>query len=104
MSGQMGIGKVSVCGILKQLGLKKVCAKWVPKMLINAHKETGKTVRGALAQYESGGDAFLARIVTGDETCCTILNQKHSGNQWNDNMRTRPRKRNSDLRLRQGKL
>jgi hypothetical protein len=38
-------------------------------MLTDAHKETRKTVFGELlAQYENGGDDFLARIVTGGET------------------------------------
>jgi hypothetical protein len=38
-------------------------------MLTDAQKQTRKTVRGELlAQYENGGDDFLARIVMGDET------------------------------------
>jgi histone-lysine N-methyltransferase SETMAR len=38
-------------------------------MLTDAHKETQKTVCSELlAQYGNGGDDFLARIVTGDET------------------------------------
>ena len=38
-------------------------------MLTEAHKETRKTVCSELLeQYGNGGDDFLARIVTGDET------------------------------------
>ncbi|PSN41262.1 hypothetical protein C0J52_14348 [Blattella germanica] len=38
-------------------------------MLAEAHKETRKTVCSELLeQYGNGGDDFLARIVTGDET------------------------------------
>lgn len=69
MSLRVGIGEASVCRILKQLGLKKVCARWVPRMLTDDHKNTRQTVcRELLAQYEDGGDDFLQRIVTGDET------------------------------------
>lgn len=69
MSSILGIGEASVCRILKTLGLRKVCSRWVPRMLTDAHKNTRKTVCSELlAQYEDGGDDFLARIVTGDET------------------------------------
>ncbi|PNF30228.1 hypothetical protein B7P43_G02536 [Cryptotermes secundus] len=48
----LGIGEVTVCRILKELELKKVCAKRVPRMLTDNHKETRKTVHGEpLAQY-----------------------------------------------------
>jgi AraC-like DNA-binding protein len=40
MSAELGIGEASVCRIFKQLGIKKVCARWVPRMLTDAHKET----------------------------------------------------------------
>jgi hypothetical protein len=33
MSVKLGIEEASVCRILKQLGLKKVCAGWVPGAL-----------------------------------------------------------------------
>lgn len=69
LSRYVGIGEGSVCRILKVLALKKVCARWVPRMLTVAHKETRKTVCSELLeQYENGGDEFLGRIVTGDET------------------------------------
>jgi histone-lysine N-methyltransferase SETMAR len=68
MSVQLGIREASVCIILKQLGLKKVCARWVPRILTDAHKENRKTVCSELlAQYENGDD-FLLKILTGDET------------------------------------
>jgi hypothetical protein len=44
ISVKLGIGESSMCRILKQLGLKKVCARWVPRMLTNAYKETQNTV------------------------------------------------------------
>ncbi|PNF20420.1 hypothetical protein B7P43_G08136, partial [Cryptotermes secundus] len=42
MSVQLGNDKASVCRIFKHLGLKRVCARWVPRMLTDAHKETRK--------------------------------------------------------------
>jgi hypothetical protein len=39
MSVKLGNGEASVCRILKQLGLKKVCARGVPSTFTDAHKE-----------------------------------------------------------------
>lgn len=50
------------------LGHKKLCARWVPKMLTEEHKK--KKVGFALdflTRYAEAGDEFLDHIVTGDE-------------------------------------
>ena len=74
---QVGVGEAGVCRILKQLQLKG-CARWVSRMLTDAHKESRETAYiKLLEQYENGGDDFLARIVTtnknerGDRTALT---------------------------------
>ncbi|GFR18327.1 histone-lysine N-methyltransferase SETMAR [Trichonephila clavata] len=52
-----------------KLGYKKLCARWVPKMLTEEHK---KKMMGFaldfLTRYAEAGDVFLDQIVTGDET------------------------------------
>jgi histone-lysine N-methyltransferase SETMAR len=49
----------------------KVCARWVPRMLTQEHKENRMQVcQDLLNQYEADGDSFLDRIITGDETWC----------------------------------
>ena len=49
----------------------KVCARWVPRILTQEHKEHRMQVcQDLLDQYETEGDSFLDRIITGDETWC----------------------------------
>ena len=51
------------------LGYRKVCARWVPKMLTEEHKK--QCVACALTflmRYHKEGDGMLSHIVTGDET------------------------------------
>ena len=51
------------------LAYKKVCARWVPRMLTNDMKAERVRVCGELlARYEEEGECFLRRIVTGDES------------------------------------
>jgi histone-lysine N-methyltransferase SETMAR len=69
LSLRLDIAEASVCRILEQLGFSKVCARWVPRQLTDAHKEIRKTIcADLLERHEDDGDEFLSRIVTGDET------------------------------------
>ena len=53
------------------LEYRKVCAKWVPRLLTQEHKEHHMQVcPDLLNQYKAEDDSFLERIITGDETCC----------------------------------
>ena len=55
--------------VTKHLQYRKICARWVPRMLTDAQKAARM---GAalifLERYERDGNAFLDQIVTGDET------------------------------------
>jgi [histone H3]-lysine36 N-dimethyltransferase SETMAR len=66
----LGISHGSVETILhEKLGLSKVCARWVPRMLTPVQKEDRmKASSELLSLYRSDPDGFCARIVTGDET------------------------------------
>jgi histone-lysine N-methyltransferase SETMAR len=66
----LGISYGSVETILhEQLGMSKVCARWVPKMLTPVQKADRVDMsKELLALYESDANDFCARIVTGDET------------------------------------
>jgi histone-lysine N-methyltransferase SETMAR len=57
------IGFSALDTILKKLCFRKLCARWVPRMLTGDHKEQRLQCR-----YESLSDDFLDSIVTGDET------------------------------------
>jgi hypothetical protein len=53
----------------ESIGYRKVCSRWVPRQLTDEHKKTrmGSSLM-LLQSYEEYGEAFLSRIVTGDET------------------------------------
>jgi hypothetical protein len=58
-----------VCSIIETLGYSKVCSKWVPRSLTADNKIQKKTISSDLLErFDAEGEAFLPRIVTGDET------------------------------------
>jgi len=51
------------------LGCRKVCGRWVPRQLSDNHKHARQTIyQEHLDCHAREGDAFLHRIVTGDES------------------------------------
>ena len=50
------------------LGYSKVCAKWVPRHLTEAHKQSRLEACSKLLEYCHSDQTFLQRKVTGDET------------------------------------
>ena len=53
----------------KDLGYRKICARWVPKMLTDDHKtQRMASALTFLTRYHNEGEDFLKFIVTGDET------------------------------------
>ena len=57
--------------MLTSLGYRKICARWVPRMLTPELKENRLEIcRELLQRHADEGDAFLDNIVTGDETWC----------------------------------
>jgi [histone H3]-lysine36 N-dimethyltransferase SETMAR len=56
-------------------GYHKFCARWVPKLLTDQHKNQRMAASLALLDaYDKDGDSFLDRIVTGDETWVKHVN------------------------------
>jgi hypothetical protein len=55
--------------VTEKLGYRKLCGRWVPKILTDDHKtkRMGSALK-FLTRYAQGGDVFLDSIVTGDET------------------------------------
>ncbi|GFU78082.1 histone-lysine N-methyltransferase SETMAR [Trichonephila clavipes] len=71
-----------------KLGYRKLCARWVPKMLTEEHKK--KRMGFALdflTRYAEVGDEFLDHIVTGDETWVYHHTPESSNNQCNGAIR-----------------
>jgi hypothetical protein len=55
--------------VTEKLEYRKLCARWVPKMLMDDHKiKRMGSVLKFLMHYAQDGDEFLDSIVTGDET------------------------------------
>ena len=60
--------------VSSHLGYRKVCARWVPKMLTEEHKK--QCVACALTflmHYHKEGNGMLSHIVTVDETCVSHI-------------------------------
>lgn len=94
----LSISKGSVQTIIKDLGYSKVCARWVPRILTDRHKETRKTIAiNLLHRYETEGEEFLSNIVTGDETWVHFFYQNPRGNQWNGITQHRRQERSSKV-------
>jgi hypothetical protein len=55
--------------VTEKSGHRKLCARWVPKMLMDVHKtkRMGSALK-FLMRYAQEGDEFLESIATGDET------------------------------------
>ncbi|PNF17989.1 hypothetical protein B7P43_G17352 [Cryptotermes secundus] len=66
---KLGIGHSAVQEMIESLGCRKVCARWVPRLLTEDHKGQRKAITSELLQrYRHEGDGFLLCIVTGDES------------------------------------
>jgi histone-lysine N-methyltransferase SETMAR len=71
--------------VTERLGYRKLCARWVPRMLSAERKENQvAAAQSFLARYEEQGDDFLDCIVTGDETWLFhhTPETKHQLMQW----------------------
>lgn len=67
------------------LGLRKVSARWVPRLLSDQHKTNRMgAALSLLTAYEEEGDSLLRRVVTGDETWVYhyMPQSKRSSMEW----------------------
>ena len=57
----LGIGHNAVQEIIESLGYRKVCARWVPRLLTKDHKVQRKAITSELLQrYRQEGDDFCS--------------------------------------------
>ena len=70
IADELDVSVSTVHGILTdELGMSKVSARWVPRLLKESEKECRvRCSQEFLTRYETEGDAFLDRIITTDET------------------------------------
>ena len=64
----VGVSHGSAVNIVNELGFAKVCASWVPRKLLDFHKQARFEACSELIECHKSGKTFLSRIVTGDET------------------------------------
>ncbi|UYV82461.1 hypothetical protein LAZ67_21002278 [Cordylochernes scorpioides] len=64
------IGRSSIRTIMSDvLNFRKVCARWVPRLLLENHKQQRmEAARAFLEMHQRDGDQLFSRIVTGDES------------------------------------
>ena len=70
ISDELGVSCSTVHGILTDnLGMSKVSARWVPRLLTDTEKENRvRCSQMFLSRYDAEGDEFLDRIITTDES------------------------------------
>ena len=64
----VGISHGSAVNIVNELGFAKVCAKWVPRQLLDFHKQARFEACLELIECYKSDKTFLSRIVTGNVT------------------------------------
>ena len=66
---QLSVSIGSACAMIETLGYAKSYSRWIPRMLTIDHKIQRKAISSELLQrFETDGEAFLSRIITGDES------------------------------------
>lgn len=69
LAQQLGISQATVHRIIQDLQYRRICAKWVPKLLTMEMKAQRKEMCEQLLQrYWQEGETFLQNLVTGDES------------------------------------
>ncbi|KAL4119599.1 hypothetical protein QTP88_012398 [Uroleucon formosanum] len=90
------LGRTTVYTIVtEKLGYHKLCARWVPKMLTDQHKEQRMSSgREFLNRYRQDGDDLFFHIVTGDETWISYINpkSKQQSMKWRHSTSPKPKK------------
>ena len=64
----LGVSAGSAIKIMDTLGYSKVCARWVPSQLTEAHKQSRLEACSERLEYCHSDKTFLQQIVTEDET------------------------------------
>ena len=94
IASRTGIPEASVQTIMKKhLDLRKVCARWVPHLLIEEQNtQRLKCARELLKTYKGCNSRFISNLLTGDETWVHIFEpQRRADNkQWKRKDKKRP--------------
>ncbi|KAL4084659.1 hypothetical protein QTP88_027586 [Uroleucon formosanum] len=95
MANALGISYGSVQNILKDdLGMRRVCAKFVPRILTEDQMENRKLITAELFERSVNENDFLLKIVTGDETWVFAYDPetKLQSSEWQTTSSPKPKK------------
>lgn len=90
-----GIPKSSVFRILHEdLGMKKLCARWVPRLLTDLHKENRVTTSKQCLALINSNPNFFSQLITMDETWLHHYTPetKQQSMQWTEKGGSAPKK------------
>jgi len=91
----VGIDKMTVHDIIKNsLGMRKICAKLVPKLLTDEQKGRRVAVASEILDRLQTEPDFLDRVITGDETWIFEYDPetKRQSSEWHTPASPRPKK------------
>ena len=94
----------SAVNIVNELGFAKVCARWVPRQLLDFHKQARFEACSELIECHRSDKTFLSRIVTGDETGFITMNLCRKDHPWNGVTPCPQEPRNSKVNVQLEKL
>ncbi|KAL4126372.1 hypothetical protein QTP88_010594 [Uroleucon formosanum] len=101
----VGMSQERVGFIIQQLGYRKICARWVPKMLTQENKKIRvECSQKLLNRYHQEGEQFLLKIVTDDETWVHHYDPEEKRQSMEYRHVTSPSPKNSRFSLLQERL
>jgi histone-lysine N-methyltransferase SETMAR len=85
LSARLNISKGSVDVRLKSFGIRKLCSRFVPRFLTGEMMQKRlQSCKNNLLLWEQHGEAFLANLITEDETplCIYLPESKRESAEW----------------------
>jgi histone-lysine N-methyltransferase SETMAR len=95
IAAEVGLSLGSVHAIRKEdLGMRRVCAKCVPRLLSDDQRECKKTIAGDLFEQSTQDPSFLGKVVTRDESWVFAYDPetKIQPSEWHTSSSQRPKK------------
>ena len=82
------------CILAQDLGMRRVAAKFVPRLLTEDQRNSRLTVCQDLKRERENDPDFLSRVITGDESWCYGYDpeSKQASSQWKTPASPRPKK------------
>jgi len=95
IGSELNLNHQTVHDILtEELGMRKICAKLVPKNLTNEQKENRRSVCLDLLEFIENDEKFFKSVITGDESWIFDYypDTKRQSSEWHTSKSLRPKK------------